>query len=154
VTPFSAGAVFSPCRTFRYRLGRVWGDGPTLTVIGLNPSTADETSNDPTVRRCIAFAMREGCGSLRMLNIFAFRATDPAVMKRAVDPIGPENDMWIMQAIDGPVVAAWGVHGAFLGRGASVARAIPGLLCFGQTKDGHPKHPLYLRADSPLVNLR
>jgi len=153
---FTQGAaVFSPCRLYRYRLTRRWGDGPTCAFIMLNPSTADEFQDDPTIRRCIGFARREGCGGLVIGNIFAFRAADPADMKAAPDPVGPENDRHLIQIMvetDGPAVAAWGAHGAFLDRAAHVRRLtdVP-LLCLGLTKAGAPRHPLYIRGDAPLI---
>jgi len=87
-----SGATFSTDRVYRYALWRVWDAAlPSFVVIGLNPSTADETENDPTIRRCIGFAKREGCGGLVMLNLFAVRATDPRVMMAHPEPIGPDN---------------------------------------------------------------
>lgn len=92
--------------------------------VGLNPSTADELLDDPTIRRCVAFARSWGYGALCMTNLFAFRATDPDVMKSADDPVGPENDQHLQDLANGAsvVIAAWGVHGTFGGR-HSVARA-------------------------------
>lgn len=148
-------AVFSPCRTWRYSLKRVWCGGPPLVVIGLNPSTADETKDDPTIRRCIGFARREGCGALIMLNLFAFRATDPRVMKAAADPVGPQNDAVTAETCAGrKVVAAWGHHGRFRERDLAVVRALGAMgvsvLALGTTKDGSPRHPLYVKAEAPL----
>jgi hypothetical protein len=149
------GATFSPCRTWRYSLTRRWAhDGPLLMVIGLNPSTADETQDDPTIRRCIGFAKREGMTGLVMANLFAFRATDPRTMRRADDPIGPDNDMWLSMLRDlcDLRLAAWGVHGHYRDRARDVMER--GLLshvyCLGLTKGGTPRHPLYLAADTPL----
>jgi hypothetical protein len=148
------GAAFSDCRTYRYSLWRHWGDpgAPRLTVIGLNPSTADETEDDPTIRRCVGFAKREGMGGVRMLNLFALRATDPKVMLAHPEPIGPLNDAVLRQAIgpDDVVVAAWGVHGHHRNRDLEVLACLPGIRCFGKTQAGFPRHPLYLRADTPL----
>jgi hypothetical protein len=116
--------------------------------IGLNPSTADETQDDPTIRRCIGFARAWGFDGLCMANLFAYRATEPADMKNAVDPIGCENDSalssWAHDA--GVVVAAWGAHGTYKGRDQSVRLLVPGLHYLRLTKDGHPGHPLYLPA--------
>lgn len=158
-----ADADLSPCGTYRYTLWRWWEEPSVnvdaLTVIGLNPSTADALQDDPTIRRCVGFAKREGCGALLMLNLFALRATDPATLRLHPNPIGPANDLalndWIQCARDRgtPVVAAWGAHGALHGRAAAIVSRFPGLRCFGVTKDGHPRHPLYLRADTPLVPL-
>lgn len=147
-----SGAVFSGCRRYRYALWRTWGDGPAFVVIGLNPSTADETEDDPTIRRCKGFARRERCGGLIMLNLFALRATDPREMKAAEDPVGPANDAAIADMVGegDTVVAAWGVHGDHRGRDAEVAALVPHLQCLGTTKQGHPRHPLYLRSDTPL----
>lgn len=117
--------------------------------IGLNPSTADEVNDDPTVRRCIGYARRWGYGGLCMTNIFAYRATDPAVMKAHPAPIGEENDRYLLgcAAGAGVVVAAWGTHGAHMGRGDQVRRMLPALLCLKSTQGGFPSHPLYLRKD-------
>lgn len=142
------GAHLSPCRTYRYALWRRWGGGPHAMFIGLNPSTADETADDPTIRRCIGFARAWGYGALCMTNLFAYRATQPADMKKATDPIGWENDAYLrrLAAEAGVVVAAWGAHGAFKGRDQSVRLSVRGLHYLRLTKDGHPGHPLYLPA--------
>ena len=144
-------AEFSPCRKYRYTLWREWGGlfvSGTAMFIGLNPSTADETKDDPTVRRCIRYARDWGYAGMCMTNIFAFRATDPNVMKAAVDPVGPENDTALVNTacICDIVVAAWGVHGAHLRRHARVLELIPGLRCLTITQGGFPGHPLYLPA--------
>ena len=156
-----SGATFSECRTWRYQLWRIWNQNKTLmNVIGLNPSTADETKDDPTIRRCIGFAKAWGYSGLYMTNLFAFRATLPSDMKRAVDPIGPENDRWIRETAEkcGLVVAAWGVHGSFQKRDAVICEMIPNLHVFRLTaKTRVPEHPLYLPGDlqsTPLINNR
>lgn len=140
--------IFSPCRAYRYTLWREWigGEGYAMFV-GLNPSTADETQDDPTIRRCIAFAKAWGYAGLCMTNLFAFRATDPKVMKAAGDPVGPENDrhLLIAGAGAGVIVAAWGANGTHRGRDSEVRWLLPRLQCLSLTKDGHPGHPLYLR---------
>ena len=147
--------AWSPCKQYRYALWRVWTAAPkrVCMVIGLNPSTANETENDPTVRRCISFAQRERCDALVMTNIFAFRATDPEVMKSTAEPTGSENNDWLIRcsSLATVVIAAWGVHGEYRGRAGEVAELIPGLLCLGTTNDGHPRHPLYVKGDTPLV---
>lgn len=139
--------TFSPCRTYRYSLWREWigGDGFAMFV-GLNPSTADETQDDPTIRRCIAFAKAWGYSGLCMTNLFAFRATDPLVMKRRSDAVGPENDHHLLALSKdaGVVVAAWGAHGTHQGRDAEVKLLLPNLHYLRLTRDGHPGHPLYL----------
>lgn len=154
-----SNAEFSPCRTWRYTLTRVWDKSkPMAMFVGLNPSTADEVRNDPTVRRCIGFAQDWGYGGLIMTNIFAFRATDPKVMKKAEDPVGPENDKWLIRSAEkaGLVVAAWGTHGIHMNRERLVLDLFRGwedrrLTCLGKTKAGHPKHPLYLPKDAMVV---
>lgn len=115
--------------------------------VGLNPSTADETQDDPTIRRCIAFAKDWGYAGLCMTNLFAFRATDPKDMKAAAEPTGSENDMHLKALAEGAgvIVAAWGANGTYKGRDAEVRRLLPALHYLALTKDGHPGHPLYLR---------
>lgn len=117
--------------------------------VGLNPSTADETNDDPTIRRCIGFAKAWGFSGLVMTNLFAFRATDPKDMKRAADPVGTENDETLVKlaACCGLVVAAWGAHGSYRGRDREVRALLPNLHYLKLTKDGHPSHPLYLPGD-------
>jgi hypothetical protein len=141
-------ASFSSCRRYRYSLWRRWGDASLgyAMFIGLNPSTADEVEDDPTIRRCIQFAKDWGYGALCMTNLFAFRATYPAVMKAQEDPVGPENDTSLLHlAKDADVVvAAWGTHGSHQGRGKHVGGMLANLTCLRLTKAGHPGHPLYL----------
>ena len=140
--------IFSPCRTYRYALWREWIGGYGYAMfVGLNPSTADETQDDPTIRRCIAFAKAWGYSGLCMTNLFAFRATDPKDMKASADPTGPENDAHLLALADGAgvIVAAWGANGIHKGRDANVRNLLPALHCLALTKDGHPGHPLYLR---------
>ena len=140
--------ILSPCRKYRYSLWREWlgGEGYAMFV-ALNPSVADEVQDDPTIRRCIAFAKAWGYSGLCMTNLFAFRATDPRDMKIAADPVGPDNDTHLLalSADAGVIVAAWGVHGVHKGRASAVCKLLPSLHCLALTKEGHPKHPLYLR---------
>lgn len=143
------GADFSECRTYRYLLWRIWDtDGSPLNVIGLNPSTADETIDDPTIRRCIDFAKRWGYGSLVMTNLFAYRSTDPQGLLSVDDPVGPDNDEALRLAAwrAGLTVAAWGAHRLAVTRSGAVSKLLHWMPveCFGLTKDGAPKHPLYL----------
>lgn len=146
--PFEAksSATISPCNRYRYDLWRHWAHGPYCMFIGLNPSTADGLNDDPTIRRCISFAKAGGYGALCMTNLFAYRATSPTVMKSVPDPIGEENDGYLtsLAAGAGIVIAAWGVHGVHRKRADKVIEMIPFLHCLGVTKEGHPKHPLYL----------
>ncbi len=145
-------ARFSPCRFYRYRLDIVWDERlPMAAFIGLNPSTADEYKDDPTVRRCRGFAVSWKCGGMRMLNLFAYRATLPADMKAQADPVGTGNRLAkLLQGITGPRIACWGTHGAHLDRGRQVFLQLgaAGLHCLGLNADGSPRHPLYLRSDS------
>jgi hypothetical protein len=140
-------ANFSPDRVYRYDLWRTWSFGSSFALfVGLNPSTADETQDDPTIRRCVAFAKAWGYSGLCMVNLFAFRATKPEDMKRAADPIGPQNDyvLWERAGRANIVIAAWGAHGSYRGRAADVRRQLPNLHYLRLTKDGSPGHPLYL----------
>lgn len=147
-------AVYSPCEQFRYSLTRVWDEtAARVTFIMLNPSTATEIQNDPTVERCERRARAMGYGAFQVVNIFAYRATDPKDMRRAPDPIGPKNDAAILSAAQwgGVVICAWGTHGAHLDRGAQVETLLrakgAALHHLGLTKDGAPKHPLYIGYD-------
>lgn len=154
-------ARISDCGRYRYRLRREWvaplfhQEAPLKTTcfVMLNPSTADAEIDDPTIRRCIGFAQAWGYQALDVVNLFAFRATDPTRLRLAEDPIGPENDDQIaISALSSLlVVCAWGAWGGYLGRGEAVRRDLARLgkiHHLGLTKDGHPKHPLYLRADT------
>lgn len=154
------GARISDCGQYRYTLTRYWGDGPMAGFIMLNPSTADAMLDDPTIRRCIGFAKREGCGSLVVVNLYALRSIDPNALARHVLPIGPEWREHFDAAIahtDGPLIAAWGAQSGIGVQAATAKQAIREAgrvaLCLGKTKDGHPRHPLYVKGDAPLVGL-
>lgn len=142
-----AAAVISECGTYRYSLTRSW-DEALLQVcfIMLNPSTADAEQDDPTIRRCIAFARAWGYGSLEIVNLFGLRATDPKALYIHPDPIGRSNDVHIIGAVgrSQQVIAAWGNHGTLRERGRFVANAIGQCYCLKKTKSGEPNHPLYL----------
>jgi len=156
------GADFCLCRKYRYRLWRTWGvpDQPTKRLclfILLNPSTADERADDRTVQRCRAFAQSWGFGGMDVVNLFAFRSTDPTALRGVPDPIGPSNDAAILSALQRAeqVVCAWGGHGTLHNRGAAVMRMLQGkgveAFCFGRTRTGQPVHPSRLRHTSSLT---
>lgn len=151
-------ADFSPCRTWRYSLSRRWDDGPSMAVIGLNPSIANEMDDDPTIRRCVRFAKDWGFSGLWMLNLFAMVSTDPDGLKTANSPIGIMNDVTIITAAQtcGLTLAAWGAYPFAKHRARNVAKILEDrgckLHCLGFTKDGSPKHPLYVPASkSPEI---
>ena len=144
-------AVYSDCERYRYSLTRIWEPaGKRVNFVMLNPSTATEVQNDPTVERCERRARALGYGSFAVTNIFAWRDTDPKAMRAAADPVGPANDDAIAESATwaNDVIAAWGTHGAHLDRGATVAILLRDtgkpLFHLGLSKAGHPKHPLYL----------
>lgn len=145
-------AVISPCGRYRYCLTREWDAsasrrGAALFVM-LNPSTADASHDDPTIRRCIAYAKAWGFGRLSVGNLFALRATDPHVMLASKDPVGPDNDAALLSmAAESPlVIAAWGAMGGHEGRDRVVGALLPSLHALRLTRDGQPCHPLYLPA--------
>ena len=154
-------ARLNAARTHRLELLRLWNADRNLCVfIGLNPSTADENEDDPTIRRCIRFADDWGYGGLLMLNLFSFRSTDPAGLRGHVPDEEQNLDTlykYIESKYTGIVVAAWGTHAKVWGRNllSDIHAKFPEhrkkLHHLGTTKDGHPKHPLYLRADTKPV---
>jgi hypothetical protein len=147
----AAGAVFSPCRRWRYLLWRRWDQAkPVANFLMLNPSTADEHKLDPTCSRARDYAERWGYGALVVTNVFAFRSTNPDKLKAVQDPVGPGNDAAIVRAAKEAalVVCAWGNHGSFSDRSFRV-RALLGkskipLHCLRINANGEPAHPLYL----------
>lgn len=144
-------AIYSNCERYRYSLTRVWDENRRKVLfIMLNPSTATEMQNDPTVERCERRSRALGFGAFCVTNIFAWRNTDPRKMRAAKDPVGPENDTAILQACVwcDQVICAWGSHGEHLARGQKVADLLVPLknplYHLGLTKSGQPKHPLYI----------
>ena len=147
-------AVYSDCEAYRYDLTRIWdATGPKALFVMLNPSTATEVQNDPTVERCERRARTLGYGAFRVTNIFAYRAADPKVMRAMPDPVGPGNDTAIGTGADWAdfIICAWGSHGAHLDRGAAVERLLRAtakpLWHLGLTQGGQPRHPLYIGYD-------
>lgn len=144
-------ALYSDCERFRYTLTRDWGPGRRLLFVMLNPSTATELRNDPTIACCERRTRTLGYGSFEVCNLFAFRATRPADLRAAADPVGPENDAMLIRAARraDDILCAWGNDGGFRGRGAIVAALLAGtgrpLWHLGLTQAGAPRHPLYLR---------
>lgn len=154
------GADLSDCGRYRYALWRTWDVeaplGLNVLWIMLNPSTADGAHDDATIRRCVGFARAWGYGGIRVVNLFAYRATHPRDLWRYPEPIGPRNDAVIYRELllcDGPVIAAWGAlpHGRGRARAEAVAAAVRSadrlLECLGRTQDGHPRHPVRLPRD-------
>ncbi len=164
-------AEFSKCGLYRYTLGRWWsgiyGAKDFVNVIGLNPSTADLSHEDPTVRRMILFAKSWGYAGLMVTNIFAYRSTDPQKLYAELSGtmlgrgymvpeyiIGPDNNEYIQKVAKQAalVVCAWGVHGKLLDRGKQVIDMLTAseieLYCLGVTKENFPKHPLYVKGDT------
>ncbi len=135
--------------SYRYTLSRAWDEtAPAMTFVLLNPSTADATHDDPTLRRCIGFARRWGYGSLTVVNLFALRATNPRALRAADAPVGAENDAHIIAACEGAarIVCGWGNHGILHARDIAVCGLLLDfpLWCLGTTKQSQPKHPLYV----------
>jgi hypothetical protein len=158
-------AVISPCGRYRYQLRREWDETlPPLVAGMLNPSIADAEIDDATITRSLRRAASNGCGSLIVWNLGAGRATDPDDWMAMVDPMGPENDLHIRAVLNecldrnGIALAAWGARGVFRNRDSTVLElaAEIGVVfhCLGTTKDGHPRHPLYVALDRPLVPWR
>ena len=143
-------AKLSKCRNYRFSLSRMWDNSqPHVMFICLNPSTADETEDDPTIRCCINYAKLWGYGGLYIGNLFAFRATEPKDMLAATNPIGDNNDKWLLKLSSEAalVVAAWGNAGKHMGRSQQVRQLIPNLYCLKINKSGEPAHPLYQKTN-------
>lgn len=149
-----SGAVISG--EYRYSLWRVWDTAlPRAVFIMLNPSTANHIDADATLRRCIGFVRSwSSYGSIEVVNLFALRSAYPEKLSQVVDPIGPENDRYIQQAIEraGIIICAWGACTYIQGRDKEVFQLLENkeAYCLGTTKKGMPRHPLYLDATTPL----
>jgi len=156
------GAILSDDGLYRYKLNREWAPSLQKMVwIMLNPSTADAEVDDPTIRRCMGFAKREGCGGIEVINLYALRATNPKELRTHSDPEGPDNlETWeqVLSGHSGPVVAGWGASspGHLPGSRAAMwwLSQPMGAQCVGVTKQGHPRHPLYVKGDAPLIPFR
>lgn len=160
-------AELSASSQYRYLLGRVWDEEnpKRMIFLMLNPSTADAEVDDPTIRRCIGFAKREGMGGITVLNLFAYRTKDPKVLAEKFFPVGPANDRWICSTLHsmapGSVfVCGWGAHGEHPTVSARVAEILNLLArhgvdaqCLGTTQGHHPRHPLYTKNSAQLSPL-
>jgi hypothetical protein len=149
------GADFDATGCYRYRLWRRWNAAADrLTFIMLNPSTADASVNDPTIRRCVGFAQHWGYGSLEVVNLFAFRTPHPRMLQQVADPVGTNCDAAILTAVQRSscVVLAWGNHGQLYERDQAVLSLLKSkpLYCLGLTQTGQPRHPLYLKQTTQL----
>ena len=168
----AAGARISGDGIYRYSLWRDWRHScaditnlhmKTCLFIMLNPSTADADADDPTIRRCVAFAKGFGYDGLEVVNLFAYRATKPSELfeypKTGGDPVGWENQKYITQAATTArmIICAWGAHGGFIGQDETVKGWLEDtgkpLYALGLTKEGHPRHPLYLPSNTQLVRM-
>jgi hypothetical protein len=152
-----AGAKFDESGKYRYSLWRTWSlYQPHIVYVLLNPSTADEHRNDPTLRRCIEFARAWQFGSVEVVNLFAYRAPNANELLKIYDPVGVENNYYLTQAIEqcSTVVVGWGTNGTLFGRDRqvlSMLSVMKEVYCLGATRDGHPRHPLYVKGETTLV---
>ena len=147
-------ANFSSCRKYRYSLSRIWDKQKKFVLfIGLNPSTADEKIDDPTIRRCSVYAQKWGYGGFMMVNLFAYRTTLPSNLKKVKYPVGRDNDKYIVKLSKKAdiTVAAWGNNGILYRRDKQVLSLVPNLMCLKVNKSGQPAHPLYLKKDLKLT---
>lgn len=146
----TSGASFSPCRRYRYALWRRWADGPQCLFLMLNGSKANELASDNTVTRCLNYAKAWRYGCLAVCNLYGLMSTDPRMLAKVEDPIGPENDWYIRDTAEhsGIVVCGWGAEPFAINRAKDVVKLLAGvpLYCLERTKMGHPRHPLYCKA--------
>lgn len=152
----ASGAVFSSDRQYRYLLVRQVAEGleGRCLFVMLQASTAGEVKNDPTIRRDISFTKAWGFGFFEVVNLFAFCSPDPSTLRNTPDPVGPENDQYILEAASrtDKIIVAWGDHGLFQERGAMVCALLEQytLFCLGVNKSGMPRHPLYVPHNQEL----
>ena len=138
-------AIISKDKIYRYKLSRTWDSTkPTILFIGLNPSIANENVDDPTITRCINFAKDWGYGTLLMANLFAFRSTYPKDIYLIDDPIGKDNDHYLLECVTQSdlIVACWGNNGTYMNREKVIKELVPNLYCLQKNKNGTPHHPL------------
>lgn len=158
VAEIRKSAHLSPGGLYRYRLARAWGSAPALGIVMLNPSTADADIDDPTIRRCMSFARREGYGGIDVANLFPFRTPSPKALKAASDPLGRNADRALRHLCRDvqDILCGWGAHGAWRNRAAEVIELLQShvrghLYALKYTQSGQPMHPLYLKADTPFL---
>ena len=138
-------AIISKDKIYRYKLSRTWDSTkPTILFIGLNPSIANENVDDPTITRCINFAKDWGYGTLLMANLFAFRSTYPKDIYLIDDPIGKDNDHYLLECVTQSdlIVACWGNNGTYMNREKVITELVPNLYCLQKNKNGTPHNPL------------
>lgn len=146
-----SGALFDETGAYRYRLWRAWNaSAPIVTFILLNPSTADHTQNDPTIRSCIRFARHWQYGRLEVVNLFAYRTPYPALLRQVTEPIGKDTDRHLLEAVSrsDAVILAWGNGGQWLSRDRAVLSLLKDcdrLFCIDRNQNGTPRHPLYAK---------
>lgn len=148
------GAIFSEDRRYRYALWRVWNTThPILLQIGLNPSKADETRNDPTITRGISRACREGFGAFLMANLYAFVSTNPEALLTNRNSVGELSDHYLQEMIrvSDKQLCGWGSFPPVTKRASTVLAMIKEPYCLGVNADGQPKHPLYVSYGTPMV---
>jgi hypothetical protein len=149
-------AIFSECGKYRYQLSRLWDDGlPFAMCIGLNPSTANADTDDPTIRRLTSLMQRKGYGGFYMTNLFALISPYPEDLRVCPDPV-KDNDLWLMHTSErcDDVIFCWGNFPMAQYRAKKVIPMFPKALCFGTNANGSPKHPLYLGKDTMLTDFK
>jgi hypothetical protein len=152
------GAILDQTGNYRYSLWRIWDEKkPRVMFILLNPGTADETYDDLTITRCLNFARRWGFGSLEVVNLFAYRATDYDELLEVTDPVGEKNDQYILEAAEraDKIVLAWGTRGSYKNRDMEVLQLLTeyNLYAIDLSKRGHPRHPLQINTHLDLMKL-
>lgn len=146
-------AVISDCGQYRYLLRRTWDHTKTRALlVMLNPSTADAKQDDATIRSCVRLLSGQGYGSMEVVNVFAWRATDPNDLSKVEDPLGPMNERIVAAAVGrcDVVICAWGAHPLAVNKTSFLRSRKPAIYCFGKTKAGMPKHPLYLKSGTQI----